>query len=605
MSRPGETIGVRPAGLADESADHSETASNGPASSDRAIRLTLGVLTAILGAGLVAYVVRYGRNLFYWDDFELVPGLTGQQPTDLAWFFTWQNEHLVVMARTAFYVVWHTTEDTRVMMLLVCAGLVASTVFLLETARAARGRASWTDAAIPLLILSWGHYQNLIFPLQFFFAWSVALSCACLWAFVRARDDWRWPELTAVAVAMPLLPLNGVLGALFAAPFVFLAVRTALERALARGDRSRRDAAVLGLASVATVGTLVLNVSGYRRMAHHPPADSIVDVLSSISEVLATSIGPAGIPTWPVSGALVAALAIAAALTVVLARRPSVASRRTIEALAASLAGFLALVCAIGYGRAGLGPTVAFASRYSIFSAALVSVALILTTVVWRGTAGRVIGIAMLVVAVSAQPLAFSVGRDYGREMATVSDRLLSDLANGVPIEVVAHRDGLQFYPSSAGLTMFFTALARSGQGAVGRRTHGQLPCAREIPLTPRLEHTNSMSWNGSVAECSGEDPFTVFVLPAPVRVCAIRVRFRLVDSEPDAGQSPMQSFWAQTTRNVFDPVERNQTIVIDTRTTNDHVETFWIGDTIDRFRIDPATRPCKFELLEMTLITQ
>jgi hypothetical protein len=32
---------------------------------------------------------------------------------------------------------------------------------------------------------------------------------------------------------------------------------------------------------------------------------------------------------------------------------------------------------------------------------------------------------------------------------------------------------------------------------------------------------------------------------------------------------------------------------------------TFWVGDTIDRFRIDPNTRPCRFELIDFTLITQ
>ncbi|MBK6427227.1 MAG: hypothetical protein IPF82_13815 [Blastocatellia bacterium] len=556
MSRPGETIGVRPAGLADDSTDHPETSANGPASSDRAVRLTLGILTAMLGAGLVAYVVRYGRNLFYWDDFELVPGLTGQQPTDLAWFFTWQNEHLVVMARTAFYVVWHTTEDTRVMMLLVCAGLVASTVFLLETARAARGRASWSDAAIPLLILSWGHYQNLIFPLQFFFAWSVALSCACLWAFVRARDDWRWAELAAVAVAMPLLPLNGVLGALFAAPFVFLAVRTALERALARDDCSRRDAAVLGLASVATIGTLVLNVSGYRRMAHHPPADSIVDVLSSISEVLATSIGPAGIPTWPVSGLLVAALAIAAALTVVLARRPSVASRRTIETLAASLAGFLALVCAIGYGRAGLGPTVAFASRYSIFSAALVSVALILTTVVWRGTAGRVIGIAVLVVAVSAPPARAVLGRSRirARDSSGLGRRLLSDLANGVPIGSSRTRTGARFIRAAQALTTFFHGTRRGRKSDCPTNPRATPMRSRNTDHTPHRAHELDdverkrcgMLWRGPLhrVRTPGARPRLCGSRQVPSRRFRTRTPISL----------PTRCFWAPDHGNVFDP---------------------------------------------------
>lgn len=605
MSRPGATIGVRPDGHHDDTGDVEFPPGSDAPASDRRVRIGLAVITAIFSIALLAYVVRYGRNLFYWDDFELVYGLTGQHPADLRWFFTWQNEHLVVLVRFVFFVVWKTTGDTRVMMLLISAGLVFATAFLLETARSLRGRAAWTDAVIPLLLLNWGHYQNLLFSLQFFFVWSVVFACACLWAFVRARNGWTAVELTTVLIAAPLLPLNGVIGALFAMPIVLLAIRTALERAWSRDATARRDTIALGIASAATIGTLILNLSGARRMEHHPPADSIVDVFSSISEVLAISIGPAGIPTWPASGIVVAVVVVSAGIVVLVARRGTQADRRGVEACAASLAGFAALVCAIGYGRAGLGPTVAFASRYSVFSAVLVCVATIVIAVFWKGPPGRIVAVAVLVIAVAAQPLAYSVGREYGHDMATISDRILKDLANGVPIEVVANRDGLQIYPSSVGLTGFFRALADSGQGAIGRRIHGQPPCDREVPVTPSVELANAMVWSGAGAECTGEDPFTVFAFPAPARICAVRLRFRLVDPDPSTTRVPMQTFWAQSSRNAFTPYERNDTIMVDSVQDEIQTVTFWVGDTIDRFRVDPNTKACRFELLEMTLITQ
>ena len=605
MSRPGETIGVRPTGIDGNGRDEPVSPAPQSPTTDRAVRIGLAAITALFAIGLLAYVVRYGRNLFYWDDFELVLGLTGKQRTDLHWFFTWQNEHLVVLVRSVFYVVWKTTADTRVMMLLIVAGLITATMFLLETARSLRGRAAWTDAVIPLLLLNWGHYQNLLFPLQFFFIWSVAFACACLWAFVRARDGWSNVGLATVLISAPLLPLNGIIGALFAIPFALLATRTALERALSRDSTARRDAAFLGIAAVATIGTLILNFSGARRMEHHPLPESIGAVFSSISEVLAISVGPAGIPTWPVSGIVMAVVAVASGLVLLRARRQSNADRRALEACGASLAGFAALVCAIGYGRAGLGPTVAFASRYSVFSAALVSVAAIVIAVYWRGISGRVATAAVLAIALSSQPLAFTVGRDYGRDMSSVSDRILSDLASGVPIEVVAHREGLRIYPSSAGLTTYLRALADSGQGTVGRRAHGMQPCNREVPATMRIEIAHSMTWDGQRAECSGEDPYTVFTLSAPTRICAVRVRFRLVDPDPETLRVPMQTFWAQSSRNDFTPYERTETTMVDARTGGVQTVTFWVGDTIDRFRIDPNTKECRFELIDFTHITQ
>lgn len=608
MSRPGDTIGVRPAGLESNGPGNGESDAANPVApdpdSDRTVRLVLWGISAILLAGLAAYVVRYGRNMFYWDDYELVPGLTGHQPVDLHWFFTWQNEHLVAMVRFIFFAVWKLTGDTRWMMLLVCAGFAVSAGLLLETAREIRGRQTYLDAAIPILLLSWGHYQNLIFPMQVFFAWVAALACGCLWAFVRARDGWTGTTLAVVATCLPLLPLNGVFGDLFAAPFVLLAVRIALERATARDARSRRDAVMLGLSAVLTGVVIGINVSGYHRMAHHPPADSVQAVLSSISEMLATSFGPAGIPVWPASGIAVAAFVAAACCLLVFGPRGSHPSRRIVEALVGCVAGFGALACAIGYGRAGLGPTVAFASRYSIFSAILVCLALIVFTALRTGKAGRIAGLAVLVCAIAAQPQALIVGREYGHDLARTCDRVLADLASGVPIEVVAHRQGRELYPSAEGLTYFFRCLADSGEGTVGRRARNTDPCSKELPLTPRIESTNAMTWAGTQADCVGEDPFTVFSLPAPLRVCAIRVRFRMIES-PEHGPAPMQTFWAQTTRTAFTPYERTETVLLDPGNDGEQTVTFWIGDTIDRFRIDPNVRSCRFELLEMTMITQ
>ncbi len=604
MSRLGDSIGVRPEGLEPEDPESSTT---GPvsATADRSTRIGLAVLTTVMGASLFAFVVRYGRNLFYWDDFELVLGLTGQQPTNLGWFIAWQNEHLVAMVRFVFYVVWHTTGDTRVMMLLICCGLIVATALLLDTARRVRGRAVWTDAVIPLLLLNWGHYQSLIFPLQFFFAWAVALACACLWAFVRSCESWRRADLAVVLVSLPLLPLNGIFGVLFASPFVLLAIRTALERALARDEHSRRDATVLGIAAAATIGTLVLNLSGYHHVAHHPPADSIGEVISGISEVLAVGIGPAGITTWPASGILIGAFAAIALGVLFLGSRASISRRRVSEALAATLIGFGALVCAIGYGRAGLGPAAGFASRYSAFSAVLTCVALIAISMDWHRRLPRAVACAVLVIAIAVQPLAVSVGRDYGHDMARVADRILGDLADGVPIEVVAHQEGLKIYPNGDGLTIFLRALSESGGGAVGSRTRGQPPCSNEVRLAPRIEHLNTMTWNGQTADCFGEDPFTVFALNAPVKVCAVRVRFRLTRQNANAGPAMLQAFWSETSRNDFDPGVRNQTVRLDEDGPAEHTVTFWVGETIDRFRIDPDTRPCRFELIDFTLITQ
>lgn len=77
-----------------------------------------------------------------------------------------------------------------------------------------------------------------------------------------------------------------------------------------------------------------------------------------------------------------------------------------------------------------------------------------------------------------------------------------------------------------------------------------------------------------------------------------MRVRYE-IDND-DQSPAAMQVFWGDTTTSKdFSGTTRNHVFSV---LPGVHETTIWIYDTIDRLRIDPDTRPCRFKLDSVTL---
>ena len=48
---------------------------------------------------LLALVARFGSNVPSWDEWDLVPALTGNQPVSAEWLWSQHNEHRVPLPR--------------------------------------------------------------------------------------------------------------------------------------------------------------------------------------------------------------------------------------------------------------------------------------------------------------------------------------------------------------------------------------------------------------------------------------------------------------------------------------------------------------------------
>ncbi|MHC4831147.1 MAG: hypothetical protein ACYTFT_12480 [Planctomycetota bacterium] len=136
-------------------------------------------------------------------------------------------------------------------------------------------------------------------------------------------------------------------------------------------------------------------------------------------------------------------------------------------------------------------------------------------------------------------------------------------------------------------------------------RAHGTGPYAgqarssqpwrlREVEIPINLSQTNaSIEADGALA-CEGSDPQVVYTLAAPEYVDGVRLEYQL--TTPDMTPAELQVFWSLTGSFGF-AEHRSQTLSVPS-TDQRHESTFWIHDTLDALRVDPARGPCTFRLL-------
>src|SRR5690606_31545168 len=70
-----------------------------PARTSRRAPLVVWSTWALMLAGALWFLGRYGSNVPSWDGWDMVPTLTGHQPVTLDWLWSQHNEHRVPVPR--------------------------------------------------------------------------------------------------------------------------------------------------------------------------------------------------------------------------------------------------------------------------------------------------------------------------------------------------------------------------------------------------------------------------------------------------------------------------------------------------------------------------
>ncbi len=372
---------------------------------------------AALTVALFAYLVTFTRDFPWWDEWELIPLLSGEQPFRAAWLWEQHNEHRIVLPKVVHLASAALTGADLRGPTFVSAALLALAAALIAAARQARGRTSLTDLFFPLVLLHWGHFDNLLWGFQIQFAGSTALLALLIAAVVSRR-------LVAAGVCLAALPLFGANGvALVPALSLWL-----LYVAVARRGRGSVPPAAFALLAL---GLSALTFVGYVRPADIAPPPGLSAAVMPTFWVLTMTECPSGIISggWALGTVILIAIFARAGLFAPALARPAQERWRGVGLLAA-MAGVVSLALAIGYGRAGAyAPrAVSAVSRYSLLMAPL-AIAAYGTCLVResRWLPAFLFGAALLVF-----PVNTAAGLKAGRERSAFFDRLADEARGGM-----------------------------------------------------------------------------------------------------------------------------------------------------------------------------
>jgi hypothetical protein len=414
-----------------------------------------GWFVAAAGVGmaviLFGFVGRYAAKLPVFDEFCHLEILLGDRSYWLRGLFWQHNEHRLPLPRAVYFVLMKATGfDFKAPCYFNAGCLTSATLALLVALRRARGHFVYADAFVPLVVMSAGQWENLLWGFQVQFILSTAL----VLAFLALAIDPRFPTSPtrvglagAIGVLLPLCGANGV--AFGPAVALFLGWLGVLGW---RRREARRPAVVALVGAVIVVVLVTAYFLTLTKAEHHPPAAPLA-ALKGVVEMFALTAGPFGRlaegPTpigWPVFGIVVLAILLpTAALILPRFRDP----RRRVQgaALAAVALGCCGLAVGVGYGRAGLGAVLAVNRYVTLMLPLAVAVYLAWALLAPRGV-GRLGTTALLVAAAACAWPNAAEGNRAGLVRAAQLTRCEMEIKAGVTLSAFVDRHP-ELYPGS------------------------------------------------------------------------------------------------------------------------------------------------------------
>lgn len=380
------------------------------------------------------YVWRFGSDVPFWDEWNLIDALTGAQPVTLQWLWSPHNGHRIPFPRLVLLGLYKISgADFRVGMYFNVLALAAAAAALIWASGRMRGKLSLADAVFPLLLLHWGHYENLLWSWQVTQLVPVAAVCGVL-VVVSSYGFAPNPGLAALAAAGVLtLPLSGVPGLAYTPALVgWLSVTGAVAYRAGR----RRSAIAIWVVSAVTLILVALYFQGYTSNTGFILFGKPRAVLKTGVKFATGGLGPVAWKLWPASGAatMVILSGTAAAIIWTSVRRDLTPHR--VKALLLFLVGASCLVAAFATGRTGTS----FVSRYFALATPLWCAVFLAWSVCVRPAIARLAQMSLLAILILSAPLNASVGLRYARDYHRRMEAFRADLLRGASSEeLVAH----------------------------------------------------------------------------------------------------------------------------------------------------------------------
>jgi hypothetical protein len=405
-------------------------------SSDWGAPLFVGGIWALLLLAALAFGWKYGSPLPWWEEWYLiVPVMTGEQPVTASWLWLGEGEHRIPLPKLVWLALLRLGGyDFRAGLYfnVFALGLLALSMIL--AARALRGWTSYADSFFPIALLHWGQWPNLLLLMQVHQVLPIFLAGTLLVLIARSRTPLPGGTAVLAGTCLILLPLCGSVGLVYVPLLSLWLGYSGVLAWRSSQPHGRRNGLLMLAFALAGLTLLRLYFVGWK------PNDPIRErtlwaTLTTATQFLSLSFGPASRALWPYSGLAVLGLALfsVAALVLVWRRRPQERFRTVGLLLFMGASACLAL--AVGWGR---NEGVADA-RYVTFGVPMLC-GVYFIWMVHGGPSGRLAQTCLFTLMCAVFSLNTLDGVENGRRLHEANAALERDLLAGTPASVLAQR---------------------------------------------------------------------------------------------------------------------------------------------------------------------
>ena len=225
-------------------------------------------LWLILVVADLGFVMRFGSQVLTIDDYAIVPALTGRQPLTPSWLWSLHNEHRIPLSRLVILAADRLSgNDFRAAMICTVLSLAVGSAALIVAAGNIRKGTSYADAMFPLILLNWGHEDNLLWNFQVVFGMSTMFVCLAAALILRRREGpGRW-GLLGLGTLLAVQPLNGACGMALAPGLGGWLLLLAISRAISGRPRPALAALAAALPGLALAAFYFVDYHGRSRSA--------------------------------------------------------------------------------------------------------------------------------------------------------------------------------------------------------------------------------------------------------------------------------------------------------------------------------------------------
>jgi hypothetical protein len=347
----------------------------------------VGAVWAAMALSALWFAWACGSEYPFFDDFDLIPHLTGYKPVTVSWLWSQHEEHRLFLARLLMLACLKLSGgDFRATCVLNVAMMATLSGGMIVAAYRARRRLQWSDAFFPLLLLSWQGVTGV-----FSWTWAVqyttpvALAGTVLILIFRNRRPIGIGGALLATACIVMLPFCGGTGLGLAPALCAWVVYVALRRAAEVGRGSKANGAMLlALAGLAAAPVAFYFVNLHRGTA--TPCQDPAIIIRSALQFCGIGVGMAARALWPYSVLGVLYFLAFGLACVVVARSGSRAEHFRADGMLLFFGALASFALGMGYARGDASWTAVLEWRYITAAAPILCWAYFaLGMLDWRG----------------------------------------------------------------------------------------------------------------------------------------------------------------------------------------------------------------------------